>query len=110
MHIGLDTDGFPKCVGFLKPLLTGEKGIMGYRFAMTLLCLTRTVRQDTKNPIVKLNSITDEFTGSKEFTIPRNFIKSFVTHFRLHHEKPIFEEKDIFISTKGGPNGPSTMS
>lgn len=110
MHIGLDTSGWPKCVSYLKPFIDDASDIMGQRFALTLLCLTRTIIDNRRDVTLKLSTITDPFNGSSELKIPVRFIKKFVRHFRLNQEKPCFSEKNIFLSTKQGPQGSSTMS
>lgn len=112
MHIGLDSSGFPKCISYLKPFIDDRSDRFGQRFALTILCLTRTIRDERKEFSLssQIDTITKPFNGNKDFTVPTTFIKKFVRHFGLHKETPRFTEKNIFISTKMGPQGPSTMS
>jgi hypothetical protein len=43
--------------------------------------------------------------------IPSGYINKFVKEFRLKSDPPGFDKmKDVYLSTKAGPNGPATLS
>jgi len=125
MSIGLDKSGFPKCVLFLKKYIDSES-LMDKRFALTLLNLGKTITFDklyvfNKNlkKYVKKMSMTDGIPldtisnpsyVKKQYIIPSNIIKEFVSVFNLNAKLPTWDEKNIFLSTKGGPQGKSTLN
>jgi len=42
--------------------------------------------------------------------IPSGFIKRFVSDFNLKSVLPPFDVKDIYLSTKAGPGGPTSLT
>jgi len=78
---------------------------------MTILCLSRTLKPIGKEKdkiMPDYDSITKP--GNVKKTIPTGFIKEFVDRYKLHMDKPKFEDKNIYISNKAGPNGKATKT
>jgi len=81
------------------------------KFLLTILCLSRTLKPKGKEKdkiIPDYESITKPGRVTK--TIPTGFIKEFVDRYKLHMDKPKFEEKNIYLSNKAGPNGKATKT
>lgn len=110
-NIGLGLiDGFPKMFIFLKEYIDSgntEK----IKFALTLLGISRTL-VPKKREIIPINwkTITDPSKVNKEYIIPIGFIKRFVKDFDLFLVKPKATIDTFYVSTKAGPQGPSTLS
>lgn len=110
INLGVDESGFPKMFIFMKEYIDSGN-IEKIKFIFTLLNISRTIypKKNEKIPI-NYNTITDPLKTKKEYIIPIGFIKRFVKDFNLYLERPYTSINDIFISTKAGPNGPSTLS
>lgn len=110
MMIGIDKEGWPKVLHFLKPLVDGNISSLKYLF--TILNFTRSwdLNSNEWNKIQPdYKSITDPPKGGH--IIPSGVINQFVREFRLKSDHPSFDKtKDVFLSTKAGPNGPATIS
>jgi len=110
MMIGIDKEGWPKVLSFLKPLVDGNISSLKYLF--TILNFTRSwdLNSNEWNKIKPdYKSITD--SSKMKLTIPSGVINQFVKEFRLKSDHPSFEKtKDVYLSTKAGPNGPATLS
>jgi len=109
LKIGLDSDGWPKRLDFLKPLAKGS--LEQRKFLMTILCLSRTLKAEGKEKL-KIKPDYDSITkpGRIVKTIPTGFIKEFVKNNNLQMEKPKFDIKNIYLSNKAGPNGKATKT
>lgn len=109
LKIGVDSDGWPKQLLFLKPLANGS--LEEKKLLLTILCLSRTLKPEGKEKS-KIKPDYDSITkpGKIEKTIPTGFIKEFVKRYNLHMEKPKFEMSNIYLSNKAGPNGKATKS
>nr|QQO58801.1 RNA-dependent RNA polymerase [Plasmopara viticola lesion associated mitovirus 7] len=110
MMIGIDKEGWPKVLSFLKPLVNGNISSLKYLF--TILNFTRSwdLNSNEWNKIKPdYKSITDP--SKMNLIIPSGVINQFVKEFRLKSDHPSFEKtRDVFLSTKAGPNGPATIS
>lgn len=110
MMIGIDKEGWPKVLHFLKPLVDGNISSLKYLF--TILNFTRSwdLNSNEWNKIQPdYKSITDPPKGGH--IIPSGVINQFVREFRLKSDHPSFDKtKDVYLSTKAGPNGPATIS
>nr|QIR30231.1 RNA-dependent RNA polymerase [Plasmopara viticola lesion associated mitovirus 7] len=110
MMIGIDKEGWPKVLSFLKPLVNGNISSLKYLF--TILNFTRSwdLNSNEWNKIKPdYKSITDP--SKMNLIIPSGVINQFVKEFRLKSDHPSFDKtKDVFLSTKAGPNGPATIS
>ncbi|WAK72427.1 MAG: RNA-dependent RNA polymerase [Plasmopara viticola lesion associated mitovirus 7] len=110
MMIGIDKQGWPKVLHFLKPLVDGNISSLKYLF--TILNFTRSwdLNSNEWNKIQPdYKSITDPPKGGH--IIPSGVINQFVREFRLKSDHPSFDKtKDVYLSTKAGPNGPATIS
>jgi hypothetical protein len=78
---------------------------------MTILCLTRSIVLNNKER-KKLQPDYDSITrpGRVVKTIPTGFIKEFVSKHRLNSSRPVFDEKNIYLSNKAGPVGKATLT
>jgi hypothetical protein len=110
LMIGIDKEGWPLRLDFLKPLSRGCKSEL--KFLFTILMLSRTLR-----PIGKeRNKLSPSFSTITDLSkptriIPSGFINKFVRDFNLFSGKPAFDrDKDIFLSLKAGPHGKATRS
>jgi hypothetical protein len=106
--VSLDKDYFPKRLNLLKELLIKNE----IRSVLTILSYSRSViptKSEEKSLINDYSSITNEYKG-KVYTIPKWFIEDFVDKFNLKLDKPVYEDKDHYVSMKGSPNGPATYS
>lgn len=110
MMIGIDKEGWPKVLHFLKPLVDGNISSLKYLF--TILNFTRSwdLNSNEWNKIKPdYKSITDP--PKMDLIIPSGVINQFVKEFRLKSDHPSFDKtKDVYLSTKAGPNGPATIS
>jgi hypothetical protein len=110
MMIGIDKEGWPKVFSFLKPLVNGN--LESQKFLFTILNFTRSwdlskKEWDKIKPDYK--SITDP--PKMNLIIPSGIINKFVKEYRLKSNHPEFDKlKDVYLSTKAGPNGPATLS
>nr|UPW42080.1 MAG: putative RNA dependent RNA polymerase [Inner Mongolia sediment mitovirus 5] len=108
LRVGLDKNGWPKALLFLKPLL--DQGIQGKKFLLTLISLSRTLE------VRKGEKLTPDYTSitnpgpSNQYTIPNWVIKDFVAEFNLESDKPKFSMSDIYLSLKGSPSGKSSLT
>lgn len=110
LMIGIDKDGWPKRLSFLKPFAFGS--IEDRKFLFSLLLLSRTLRPLGKlrdKLVPSFSSITD-LPKTKGKTIPSGFINKFVRDFNLYSEKPSFSKDIIYLSLKAGPHGKATRS
>jgi hypothetical protein len=106
--VAVDKSGFPIRFLFLKELLA--KGHV--RSVLSLLTYTRAIKPnkyEEKKVTVDYSSITLPYKG-KGYTIPATFIKDFVDKNNLSLQLPLYNEKAFYVSTKGSPNGPATVS
>nr|UPW42136.1 MAG: putative RNA dependent RNA polymerase [Henan mito-like virus 28] len=110
MMIGIDKTGWPKVLHFLKPLVDGNISSLKYLF--TILNFTRSwdlTNKQWENIKPDYKSITDP--SKMNHIIPSGIINQFVKEFSLKSSHPSFDKtKDVFLSTKAGPNGPATIS
>lgn len=109
LHIGIDNDGWPKRLLFMKHLAHGN--IEQKKYLLTLLLITRSFQwtKDVQNNILpKYETITDK--PKSNYIINSGFINKFVSHFNLKKNKPSFDKSKIYLSNKGGPNGPATLT
>jgi len=107
--VGL-VDGFPKAFIFLKELIDSGK-TEDIKFALSILGISRTL-VPKKREIIPINwkTITDPSKTNKEYIIPNGFLKRFCRDFDLLLSKPRADVKTLYVSTKAGPQGPSTLS
>lgn len=108
--IGLDNEGFPNRLLFLKPYVNSRNG---KRFILTLLMFTRIFKYGDKDDLkFDTSSITDPNKGFKvcNLTIPYFFIKDFVKRNKLRSIDLTFSREDLFLSNKASLNGPSTLT
>lgn len=111
LKIGLDKSGFPKVVLWMKEFIDSGN-IYIIRFCLTLLMITRTFKHpNTKvNPAqIDIKNIIEPFKG-RRYTIPNSFIKSFICFYQFKAHTPIFDKRDITLSTKASPYGPSSLT
>nr|WLK77423.1 RNA-dependent RNA polymerase [Suillus luteus mitovirus 6] len=110
MSIGLDKEGWPKVLSKFK-FLADSKSVKDKKVLLTILNFTRSWKL-TKNEWDKIepdySSITDKPKGN--YIIPSGFINQFVRSYKLKSNIPTFNIRDVFLSNKGSPNGPSTIS
>jgi AraC-like DNA-binding protein len=106
--VSLDKNGFPIKFLYLKELI--DRGL--YKIVLTILTYTRSIKP-TKSEEQKIkpsfDSIIEDYKGIN-YTIPSSFIKEFVKDFNLTSEIPIYNNLQHFVSVKGSPNGPSSVS
>jgi len=110
MMIGIDKEGWPKVFSFLKPLVDGNLESLKYLF--TILNFTRSWDLTGKE-WSKIKPDYDSITNESKMThiIPSGVINKFVQEYRLKSTHPEFDKlKDVYLSTKAGPNGPATLS
>lgn len=99
-NIGVDRDGFPLSIIFLKEFIDSGN-LQKRRFVMTLQTLSRSINVRGE---VKLNSITDPFTGEVK-TIDYEFIEQFVKDNNIDQTHDGFSQKNMFFTFKGGIYG-----
>lgn len=107
--IGIDSEGWPKRLSFLKPLANGS--VSDKKLLLTLLLLPRTIKftKDLKKKVLPdLSPIEKPYTGN--YTIPGGFINKFVKHWNFSRELPKFDNRQIYLSNKGGPQGKASLS
>lgn len=110
MMIGIDKEGWPKVFSFLKPLVDGNLESLKYLF--TILNFTRSWDLTNKE-WSRIKPDYDSITNGSKMThiIPSGVINKFVQEYRLKSTHPEFNKlKDVYLSTKAGPNGPATLS
>jgi len=110
MMIGIDKEGWPKVFSFLKPLVDGNLESLKYLF--TILNFTRSWDLTNKE-WSRIKPDYDSITNESKMThiIPSGVINKFVQEYRLKSTHPEFDKlKDVYLSTKAGPNGPATLS
>lgn len=110
MMIGIDKEGWPKVFSFLKPLVDGNLESLKYLF--TILNFTRSWDL-TEKEWSRIKPDYDSITNESKMThiIPSGVINKFVQEYRLKSNHPEFDKlKDVYLSTKAGPNGPATLS
>jgi len=78
---------------------------------MTILCLSRSLKVSGKNKS-KLKPDYESITrpGKINKIIPTGFIKEFVERYNLKCNHPEFDDKDIYLSNKAGPQGKATLT
>lgn len=106
--VSVTKDGFPSHFLFLKDLIDSGK----VREVLSLLTYTRTVKPNKiENKKLKpdFSTINSPYKG-KNWTIPASFIKEFVKKNHLSLPLPEYSDKNHYISIKGSPNGPATLS
>jgi hypothetical protein len=110
MSIGLTKDGWPKKLLFLKSFV--DKGITSdLKFVFTILNFSRSwvlTNSEWSKVIPDFSSITDPPKG--EYKIPGGFINKFVKKHSLKRNPPVFSKDILYLSTKAGPDGPSTLT
>lgn len=110
MMIGIDKEGWPKVFSFLKPLVDGNLESLKYLF--TIINFTRSwdlTGKEWSKIKPDYDSITN--TSKMKHIIPSGVINKFVQEYRLKSTHPGFDKlKDVYLSTKAGPNGPATLS
>ena len=104
------TAGFPTRLIFLKGLIDSGR-LSEVKFVLTLLNIPKCIKpkKDEELPI-SYDSITDPFSGPKEYTIPIWFIKKFIKDNNLYAEVPKYSLKDFYLSMKSSPSGPALIS
>lgn len=104
------TAGFPTRLIFLKGLIDSGR-LSRIKFVLTLLNIPKCIKpkKDEELPI-SYDSITDPFSGPKEYTIPVWFIKKFIMDNNLYAEVPKYSLKDFYLSMKSSPSGPALIS
>lgn len=110
MSIGIDKEGWPKIISFLKPLVNNNLSCLKY--LMTLLNFTRSWDLSQKD-WNKIKPDYESIVGDSKMSliIPSGVINKFVKDYSLKSPHPSFDKlKDVYLSTKAGPNGPATLS
>jgi hypothetical protein len=106
--VSLDKSGFPLRFLYLKKLIDNGK----YKVVLTILTYTRSIKPNKSEELKikpSLNSISDKYNGIN-YTIPATFIERFIKDFNLTSNIPVYNNLQHFVSTKGSPNGPSSVS
>lgn len=106
--VSLTRDGFPSKFLYLKNLIDSKN----VRVVLSLLTYTRTVKPnkwEAKKIKPDFSTISNSYTG-KVWTIPSKYIKLFVEKNGLSLPVPEYEDKNHYISMKGSPNGPASLS
>jgi hypothetical protein len=107
--VGL-VDGFPKAFIFLKEYIDSGN-TENIKFALSILGISRTIIPKKKEIIpINWKTIYEPSKVTKEYIIPNGFINKFVREFDLFCEKPHADVDALYVSTKAGPQGPSTLS
>nr|WLK77421.1 RNA-dependent RNA polymerase [Suillus luteus mitovirus 4] len=105
--VSLDSNGFPKRLLFLKDMVDNDP-----RIALTILGYQRSIipnKKEESKVVPDYSSITDPYKG-KEWTIPKFFIKDFVTKNNLSLNQPTYSDNSHYVSMKGSPNGKASYS
>ncbi|AAN05635.1 putative RNA-dependent RNA polymerase [Gremmeniella mitovirus S1] len=109
MMIGIDKDGWPKMINFLKPLANGTRS--DKQLLLSILFITRSfVEKDKSKLVPDWSTITQPRTTQKEYIIPSGFIKDWVLNNHLGTYKSEFDDSNHFVSVKSSPTGPSTLT
>lgn len=98
--LGITSDGFPKCILFLKEFIDGGRP-SEIRFVLTLLIVSRAMKCEATP---SYDSITAPFDGEFD-TLPADFIAKFVEDFKLVLFRPTWSKDLLFFTMKGGPLG-----
>jgi hypothetical protein len=96
--LGLDKDGFPKSISFMKKLIDSGKA-PSISFCLTCLSISRAFSCD--GPI-DYKSITDPFKGDPQFIIEDSFLKRFCNDFNLWCHKEHWSRKAFYWTSKAG--------
>jgi len=109
IKISLDREGFPTLFLPLKVLLVGS--LEERKFAFTLLMISRTLVPKKQEDIpVNLKTITDPFSGSMGVLDPI-LLKEAISEVVSKPFDPVeWKPDNVKLTTKGGPNGPATMT
>jgi len=112
LMIGLNKEThWPKALDFLYPLFKGGS-IEELKFLHTILILSRTLvplkKKDKEK--IKPDYLSIIKPGNMTKVIPSGFINKFVSDFNLKAKLPPFSLKDIYLSTKAGPGGPTSLT
>lgn len=110
MRIGLTKDGWPKRLLFLKPLADSISG-SEKKFVLTILNFSRSwdlSDSEWKKVKPNFNSITCPQKSS--INIDDKYLSDFVKDFNLKLPLPKLSLTDIFMSEKGGPQGPASKT
>jgi hypothetical protein len=103
--IGIDKDGFPKSIGFMKPYVESCDPEHN-RFIYTILGITRAMSGVGK---VDYSSITAPFKGQFR-TLPVDFLNQFVRDFTHPFEESKLSVFEFFLNLKSGPlSGPAIL-
>lgn len=108
--IGIDSDGCPKSLHFLKELWT-RRDTQSIRFMLTLLSVSRAMAVSAKK--VDISSIIDTFTGTDMAPIPNSFIEKWSKDNYVFLCPENFEAGKVsfnYFSTKAGPMGLATAT
>jgi hypothetical protein len=109
LYIGIDKDGWPKKLNFLKPLCNSS--VSSNKFLLSLLTFSRAFslsEKEWKKIKPDYNSIVDKPKGN--LIIPSGILNKFVKEFNLKLPFPSFSKEDIYLSSKGGPQGKATLT
>nr|BCP96874.1 RNA dependent RNA polymerase [Fusarium sambucinum mitovirus 3] len=109
LFIGIDKDGWPKRLNFLKPLCNSS--VSSNKLLLSLLTFSRAFQlseKEWKKVKPDYNSIVDKPKGN--LCIPSGVINKFVKEFNLKLPMPTFSKKDLYLSSKGGPQGKATLT
>jgi hypothetical protein len=104
--------GFPTSFLYLKDLVDSKEP-NNLKIVLTLLNYTRAVKptkEEDSKILPKFNTITDPYKGKNDYSIPYEFIKSFVRKYDLGLEIPKYSQEMHYISCKSSPFGPSSLS
>jgi len=94
---------------FLKPLVD-QKSIPCIKFCLTILNFSRSFQLGKEWKKVKpdYSSITNP--SEMKIVIPSGYIKKFIKDFNIKTSMPTFDKKNIYLSSKAGPQGPATLT
>jgi hypothetical protein len=116
-RVSLDKDGFPSQLNLLKDLISKsyKTGNWNYiRAVLSLLSFTRFLNLKGKfRALLKpdYSTIIKPYSGSKKkYYIPVWFIKDFIKFYEFQVKYPKDMLKVHYISSKGSPTGPATMT
>nr|UYL95350.1 MAG: RNA-dependent RNA polymerase [Baoshan Mitov tick virus 1] len=109
--IGLDKDGWPIKLEFLKESVNNGK----LSYVLTILMFNRSIDLPNKERVknhMKTNYKTITDGPRSKYTIPTGFIKKFVKDFnlKLSEEELTLNPTDFYLSNKGGPQGKATLT
>jgi len=104
--IGLDKEGFPKAIAFLKPYIDSKEPYK-ISFVLTLLNVGRAIDFKVKPDY---SSITNPSTVVYKNPIPQEFLELFVKDFNLYITIKKFSVKSFYFTNKAGPMGKALTS